>query len=132
MRASGWQESFASLYYCCLSLPSSCDRRDAPRRRPGDRLDDDDPAASFALDYLARLWTPTAALRPISLFRYYQPQSRLGSGVSVASVTVLTAVTAVALLSALSTIAKRDLRLACVFLLRLQGGALSASESIEF
>jgi hypothetical protein len=74
-------------------------------------------AASFVLDYLARLWTPIAALRPISLFRYYQPQSRLGSGVSVASVTVLTAVTAVALLGALSTIAKRDLRLARVFLL---------------
>ena len=68
----------------------------------------------------------------LSLFRYYLPQSRLRSGVSVASVTVLTAVTAVALFSALSTIAKRDLRLARVFLLlRLQGGAPSASESIE-
>jgi hypothetical protein len=41
---------------------------------------------------------------------------------SFASVTLLTAVTAVALLSALSTIAKRDLRLARVFLLLPLGG----------
>lgn len=83
-----------------------------PVGAPGDRLDDDDPGG------VVRAGLPREAVDTdrgaatdfaVSLL---PAQSRLGSGVSVASVTVLTAVTAVALLSALSPIAERDLRLA--------------------
>jgi len=56
---SGSQESFASLYYCVLSVLQAIAWTTTIL------------AASFVLDYLARLWTPIAALRPISLFHYY-------------------------------------------------------------
>ncbi len=39
-------------------------------------------AVSFVLDYLARLWAPVSRLRPLSLFRYYEPQAILASGLS--------------------------------------------------
>ena len=65
-------------------------------------------AASFVLDYLARLWSPIAPLRPFSLFRYYEPQSILSAGASPATVIVLIAVIAATLASTVITVSRRD------------------------
>jgi ABC-2 type transport system permease protein len=66
-------------------------------------------AVSFALDYIARLWTPVAWLRPLSLFRYYEPQAVLAAGVSTTSVLVLLAVTGAASAAAVVVMRRRDL-----------------------
>jgi ABC-2 type transport system permease protein len=66
-------------------------------------------AGSFVLDYLARLWTPMARLRPFSLFRYYEPQAILASGAPSGAVFVLIVTIAAALLAALAILARRDL-----------------------
>ena len=66
-------------------------------------------AFSFALDYLARLWQPIAALRPLSLFRYYEPSRILREGFGGTDVLVLGSVTAVGLLLAFVVFQRRDL-----------------------
>jgi ABC-2 type transport system permease protein len=66
-------------------------------------------AASFVLDYLARLWAPIAWMRPLSLFRYYEPQAILASGLAPAAVVVLVATTLAALAVAVSAVVHRDL-----------------------
>ncbi len=66
-------------------------------------------ACSYVLDYLARVWTTIASLRPLSSFRYYEPQRILREGVASADVAVLAAVGAAGLLLAYAVFARRDL-----------------------
>jgi ABC-2 type transport system permease protein len=66
-------------------------------------------AGSYVLDYLARVWAAIAFLRPLSLFRYYEPQRILRDGVAGADVAVLAAVGAAALTLAFAVFARRDL-----------------------
>jgi ABC-type transport system involved in multi-copper enzyme maturation permease subunit len=66
-------------------------------------------AGSFVLDYVARLWTPAARLRPLSLFRYYEPQAIFASGAPASAIVVLLGTMVVALLAALAIFARRDL-----------------------
>jgi ABC-2 type transport system permease protein len=66
-------------------------------------------AASYVLDYLARVWSAIAFLRPLSLFRYYEPQRILREGVAGADVAVLSAVCAAALVLAFVSFGRRDL-----------------------
>ncbi len=67
-------------------------------------------AGSYVLDYLARVWSAVAALRPLSLFRYYEPQRILREGGAAgADVAVLAGVGAVALLLAFAVFGRRDL-----------------------
>jgi ABC-2 type transport system permease protein len=66
-------------------------------------------AASYVLDYLARVWSAIAFLRPLSLFRYYEPQRILREGVAGADVAVLGAVGAAALALAFVSFGRRDL-----------------------
>jgi len=66
-------------------------------------------AASFVLDYLARLWTPIARLRPLSLFRYYEPQVILAIGVPTRAVLVLAGTLVAGLVAGLALLARRDL-----------------------
>ncbi|HEX5071258.1 MAG TPA: hypothetical protein VFV78_13665 [Vicinamibacterales bacterium] len=66
-------------------------------------------AGSFVLDYVARLWAPAARLRPLSLFRYYEPQAIVGAGVSTGAVIVLVCTTIAAFLIALAIAGRRDL-----------------------
>jgi ABC-2 type transport system permease protein len=65
--------------------------------------------SSYVLDYLARVWSTIAFLRPLSLFRYYEPQRILREGVAGADLTVLGAVGAVALALAFASFRRRDL-----------------------
>lgn len=66
-------------------------------------------AGSYVLDYLARVWGAIAFLRPLSLFRYYEPQRILREGVAGSDVAVLAAVGAAGLALALAVFARRDL-----------------------
>jgi ABC-type transport system involved in multi-copper enzyme maturation permease subunit len=66
-------------------------------------------AASFVLDYLARLWAPISALRPLSLFRYYEPQAIFASGIPADSLLALASTLAACLAAALVVIQRRDL-----------------------
>jgi len=66
-------------------------------------------AGSYVLDYLARVWSAIAFLRPLSLFRYYDPQRILREGVAAQDVAVLAAVGAAGLVLAFATFARRDL-----------------------
>jgi ABC-2 type transport system permease protein len=66
-------------------------------------------AGSYVLDYLARVWAAIAFLRPLSLFRYYEPQRILRAGVAGTDVLVLASVGAVGLALALVVFARRDL-----------------------
>lgn len=66
-------------------------------------------AVSFVLDYLARLWTPIAGLRPLSLFRYYEPLLIHNTGLAASSVLVLGAVAALALAGSVVVLRLRDL-----------------------
>lgn len=66
-------------------------------------------AASFVLDYIARLWAPASRLRPLSLFRYYQPQSILASGVSRAALLTLGGTVMVGLVAGIVVLYRRDL-----------------------
>jgi len=66
-------------------------------------------ATSYVLDYLARVWSAIAFLRPLSLFRYYEPQRILREGVAGADVAVLGAVGAAALVLAFVVFGRRDL-----------------------
>jgi ABC-2 type transport system permease protein len=66
-------------------------------------------AGSYVLDYTARLWAPLAALRPLSLFRYYQPQHLMTTGLVPQELAVPAAAGAAALLLAFAVFALRDL-----------------------
>ena len=66
-------------------------------------------AGSYVLDYLARVWTAIAFLRPLSLFRYYEPQRVLREGIGAGDVVVLSAVGLAALAGAFAVFARRDL-----------------------
>jgi ABC-2 type transport system permease protein len=66
-------------------------------------------AGSYVLDYLARVWSAIAFLRPLSLFRYYEPQRILREGVAVQDIAVLAAVGAAGLVLAFAAFARRDL-----------------------
>ena len=66
-------------------------------------------AGSYVLDYLARVWTAIAFLRPLSLFRYHEPQRVLRDGLVAGDILVLSAVGAVALAAAFAVFARRDL-----------------------
>ena len=66
-------------------------------------------AASYVVDYLARVWSAIALLRPLSLFRYYEPQRILREGVAAVDVAVLAGVAVAALVLAFAVYARRDL-----------------------
>jgi hypothetical protein len=66
-------------------------------------------AGSYVLDYAARVWPRIASLRPLSLFRYYEPQRVLNAGLARADVIVFAAVAAVALSLAFAVFSRRDL-----------------------
>lgn len=66
-------------------------------------------AGSYVLDYLARVWSAIAFLRPLSLFRYYDPQRILREGVASQDVAVLACVGAVGLILAFAAFSRRDL-----------------------
>jgi ABC-2 type transport system permease protein len=66
-------------------------------------------AGSFVLDYLARLWAPLARLRPVSLFRYYEPQAIFVSGVPASTLVVLISTLVVALVAGVVILTRRDL-----------------------
>jgi ABC-2 type transport system permease protein len=66
-------------------------------------------AGSYVLDYLARVWSAIAFLRPLSLFRYYEPQRILREGVAAQDIAVLAAVGAAGLVLAFAAFARRDL-----------------------
>ncbi len=66
-------------------------------------------AASFVLDYLARLWTPITRLRSLSLFRYYEPQAIFASGLPVTTMVVLAATLILTLAGSTIAVSRRDL-----------------------
>ncbi len=66
-------------------------------------------AGSYVLDYVARVWPRVAPLRPLSLFRYYEPQQAMSVGLVTSDVEVLAAVAAGALLLAFAVFSRRDL-----------------------
>ncbi len=66
-------------------------------------------AGSYVLDYAARVWPRIASLRPLSLFRYYEPQQVMSAGLSLYDVQTFAAVAAVALLLAFAVFSGRDL-----------------------
>lgn len=66
-------------------------------------------AGSFVLDYAARVWPTLAPLRPLSLFRYYEPQRVVSAGLALHDVVVLAAVGTAAILLAFVAFARRDL-----------------------
>ena len=66
-------------------------------------------AGSYVLDYAARVWPRIAVLRPLSLFRYYEPQQVVSAGLAWHDVWVPAAVAAAALLLAFAVFARRDL-----------------------
>ncbi len=66
-------------------------------------------AGSYVLDYAARVWPAIASLRPVSLFRYYDPQQVIRAGLDGRDAAVFGAVAAAALLVAFAAFARRDL-----------------------
>jgi ABC-2 type transport system permease protein len=66
-------------------------------------------AGSYVLDYAARVWPRIASLRPLSLFRYYEPQQAMIAGLASYDVEILAAVAAAALLLAFAVFSSRDL-----------------------
>ncbi|MGA2383991.1 MAG: ABC transporter permease subunit [Gemmatimonadales bacterium] len=66
-------------------------------------------AGSYVLDYAARVWPRIASLRPLSLFRYYEPQQVLTAGLAREDVIVFAAVAAIALALAFAAFSRRDL-----------------------
>jgi beta-exotoxin I transport system permease protein len=66
-------------------------------------------AGSYVLDYAARVWPRIASLRPLSLFRYYEPQLLVNAGLTPGDVLVPAAVGAAALLLTFVVFARRDL-----------------------
>lgn len=67
-------------------------------------------AGSYVVDYLARVWPAIAFLRPLTLFRYFEPQRIVREGgAAPLDVTVLACAGAAALLLAFAAFARRDL-----------------------
>ncbi len=66
-------------------------------------------AGSYVLDYAARVWPAIASLRPLSLFKYYEPQRVVGAGLALSDVQVFAGVAGVALLVAFAVFSRRDL-----------------------
>jgi ABC-2 type transport system permease protein len=66
-------------------------------------------ATSFVLEYLARLWTPIASLRRLSLFAYYTPQEVVTAGPHGADVACLAGVSVSVLVAAAIWFNRRDL-----------------------
>ena len=66
-------------------------------------------AVSFVLDYVARIWAPMKGLRPLSLFRYYEPQAILTSGLAGRDATILAAVLIASVALAALVFRSRDL-----------------------
>lgn len=66
-------------------------------------------ASSFVLDYLARLWKTIEALRPLSLFAFYNPQHIVKAGPDAIDVVRLAVVAGVALVAAVAIFRRRDL-----------------------
>jgi ABC-2 type transport system permease protein len=66
-------------------------------------------AGSYVIDYAARVWPRVASLRPLSLFRYYEPQQVVSAGLALHDVVVPAAAGAAALLLAFAVFARRDL-----------------------
>jgi ABC-type transport system involved in multi-copper enzyme maturation permease subunit len=66
-------------------------------------------ATSFVLEYLARLWKPMAAMRPWSLFTYYNPQQIVKAGPGLMDIATLAGVTVAALVAAVVVFSRRDL-----------------------
>jgi len=66
-------------------------------------------AGSYVLDYAARVWPRIASLRPLSLFRYYEPPRVMTAGLAPLDIGVLAGVGAAALLAAFVVFARRDL-----------------------
>ena len=66
-------------------------------------------ATSFVLEYLARLWKPIAALRPLSLFACYAPPRIIDAGPDAIDVARLVGVAVVALVAAVIWFNRRDL-----------------------
>jgi ABC-type transport system involved in multi-copper enzyme maturation permease subunit len=66
-------------------------------------------ATSFVLDYLARLWATIAALRPLSLFAFYNPQHIVKAGPQMMDVATLATVAVVAVAAAAVVFSRRDL-----------------------
>jgi ABC-type transport system involved in multi-copper enzyme maturation permease subunit len=89
-----------------IGIAISATRRDAG---PATAVTTGVIAGSFVLDYLARLWAPIARLRPLSLFRYYEPQAILAGGVSKPSLLVLGLVMVSVIATALVLANRRDL-----------------------
>ena len=66
-------------------------------------------AVSFVLDYLARMWAPIHGLQPLSLFRYYQPQTIVAAGLNAGNLLVLGGVTISSVIAAIIVFRGRDL-----------------------
>ena len=66
-------------------------------------------AVSFVWDFLARIWTPVAASRPLSLFAYYRPQEMVASGAGARDLITLASVGVAGMLAALIIFRRRDL-----------------------
>jgi len=66
-------------------------------------------AAAFVLDYITRLWATVARLRPLSPFRYYEPQAILASGLSGAALLTLGGMILAGILAGLVVLYRRDL-----------------------
>ncbi len=66
-------------------------------------------AVSFVLEYLARLWKPIAALRPLSLFAYYQPPEIARAGLGAGNAACLVGVALALIVAAVVVFQRRDL-----------------------
>jgi ABC-2 type transport system permease protein len=66
-------------------------------------------AATFVIEYLARLWTPIAWLRPFSPFAWYRASHIIAHGIVTADVVRLTALAVIAAGGALLLFSRRDL-----------------------
>ena len=66
-------------------------------------------AGSFVLNHLAQLWTPLSRWRPLSLFRYYQPEVILASGVPASTIVVLAVTIVAGVAIGIAMMQRRDL-----------------------
>jgi ABC-2 type transport system permease protein len=66
-------------------------------------------AASFVLDYVARLWSTIGGVRPLSLFRYYEPQAIFARGVPASTWLVLSATIVLSIAASIFAVQRRDL-----------------------
>ena len=66
-------------------------------------------AGSFALDFVARAWTPLAWARPLSVFAYYAPQQIAARGIVPADLLVLAVVAGATTALAFIAFQRRDL-----------------------